>query len=71
MLAQIPDRIRSKVVVAALAICAAGALSSCATHEKPPLISDGTNGRESTIPWNKQEKWESQGQFANMTDRRQ
>lgn len=69
MLVQIPERIRSKVIVAALALCAAGSLSSCATKPEPQLISDGT-GRESSIPWNRQEKWETQGQFANMTDRR-
>jgi hypothetical protein len=70
MLARIPDRIRSNTVVAALALCAAGALSSCATNEKPQLVSDGRTGKESSIPWNKQEKWETEGQFANMTDRR-
>ena len=25
---------------------------------------------DSVIPWNKQESWETQGQFAGMTDRR-
>ncbi len=70
MLAQIPDPIRSKIVLTALALCALSALSSCATKPQPQLVSDGTTGRESTIPWDRQEKWESQGQFANMTDRR-
>ncbi|MFL6528558.1 MAG: hypothetical protein ACJ8IQ_10705 [Chthoniobacterales bacterium] len=45
-------------------------LTSCATKEQPALISDGSATRDSSIPWDKQEKWESQGQFANMTDRR-
>jgi hypothetical protein len=70
MLAQIPDRLRSSLRIAALAVCAAGAHSYCATKEDPPLISDSAATRESSIPWDKQEKWESQGQFANMTDRR-
>ena len=26
--------------------------------------------KESMIPWNKQEKWESEGEFAGMSDRR-
>jgi hypothetical protein len=70
MLAQIPNLIRSRTTLAALALCAAGALSSCATKQQPQLVSDGRTGRESSIPWDKQEKWETQGQFANMTDRR-
>lgn len=70
MLARIPDRTRFSLHIAALAICAAAALTSCATKQEQPLISDTGNKRESSLPWNKQEKWESQGQFANMTDRR-
>ena len=70
MLARIPDRTRFSFRIAALAMCAAFALTSCATKEQPALISDSANTRDSSIPWNKQEKWESQGQFANMTDRR-
>jgi hypothetical protein len=71
MLARIPDRFRSLLRISALAICAVGAFTSCATKEQPPLIGDNTgNTRESSLPWNKQEKWESQGQYAGMTDRR-
>jgi hypothetical protein len=70
MLAQIPNLIRSRTMLAALALCAAGTLSSCATKAQPQLVSDGRTGRESSIPWDKQESWETQGQFANMTDRR-
>lgn len=33
--------------------------SSCATHKRPDLVSDPDGARESTIPWNKQEQWES------------
>jgi hypothetical protein len=47
------------------------ALVACAT-EKPrvALVDDPDAKKESQIPWNKQEKWETQGQFAGMTDRR-
>lgn len=44
------------------------ALSACA-KEKPPLIADESAQRESTIPWNEQEKWESEGQFGGLSDR--
>jgi len=47
------------------------ALVGCAT-EKPQvaLVDDPDAKKESQIPWNKQEKLETQGQFAGMTDRR-
>ncbi len=52
-----------------LFLLAAGvvAFSSCATKPEPQLVSDG-RGRESTLPWNKQEKWENSGQFGAMAD---
>ena len=67
MLAQIPKRrIASFLLFVAFAL-----LAGCATEKpKPALVDDPDAGRESQIPWNKQEKWETQGQFANMTDRR-
>ena len=35
-------------------------LSSCATQKKPDhLVNNPDATRESTIPWNKQEQWES------------
>jgi len=44
---------------------------SCASQkEQVRLVDDPDDHRESTIPWNKQEKWETEGQFAGMTDRR-
>jgi outer membrane biogenesis lipoprotein LolB len=71
MLAQIRNSPRSTSRIAALALLSATTvLTSCATKEQPALISDGSATRDSSIPWDKQEKWESQGQFANMTDRR-
>lgn len=45
-------------------------LSSCATEKKVALVDDPNGKPESQLPWNRQEKWETGGQFANMTDRR-
>jgi len=46
-------------------------IASCATQkEAPRLVDDPDDHHESTIPWNKQEPWETAGQFAGMTDRR-
>jgi hypothetical protein len=35
------------------------------------LVSDPAATRESSLPWNQQEKWEGQGQFGGMADRMQ
>ena len=45
-------------------------LTGCATKPTAQFVNDPDAKKESTIPWNKQEKWESQGAYAGMTDRR-
>jgi len=67
MLARIPKRTISSLLL--LAGCLA--LVACATEkQRVVLVDDPDAKKESQIPWNKQEKWETQGQFAGMTDRR-
>jgi len=69
MRALIPDLKRK--VAAALLLAAASVLVSCASQkEQVRLVDDPDAHGESQIPWNKQERWETGGQFANMTDRR-
>jgi hypothetical protein len=41
--------------------------ASCASKPEPQLISDNT-GRESSLPWNQQERWEQTGQYGDMAD---
>lgn len=69
MLEQI-RKLRSPIVFAL--ICALGTtMVSCAAQQQDArLVSDPDDHHDSTIPWNKQEAWETGGQFANMTDRR-
>jgi hypothetical protein len=44
---------------------------SCASErQQVRLVNDPDDHGDSTMPWNKQEKWETGGQFAGMTDRR-
>ncbi len=50
-------------------LLAAGGLASCATKEQPQLVGDPAGTRESTLPWNKQEKWENTGQLGSMAER--
>jgi hypothetical protein len=45
-------------------------MTSCATQKQTALIQDPDAHHESSIPWNKQESWETGSQFAGMTDRR-
>lgn len=48
------------------------AIVSCAsTKETPRLVDDPDDHGDSSIPWNKQEKWEmAGGQLKEFTDRR-
>jgi outer membrane biogenesis lipoprotein LolB len=46
-------------------------LVSCASDRPVTVVNDPDDNKEkSMIPWNKQEKWESQGNLGNITDRR-
>ena len=45
------------------------ALASCATHKQVALVDDPDQS-ESSIPWNKREKWEDSGPMSGLTDRR-
>jgi outer membrane biogenesis lipoprotein LolB len=58
-----------RVVFSLLLLAAAALFASCA-HEKPALVDDPDSKHEGQMPWNKQEKWETQGQMAGITDRR-
>jgi hypothetical protein len=68
MLAQVRN-LRTFVVPLMLCAFVVG-MTSCATQKDTALVKDSNNGHDSLIPWNKQESWETQGQFAGMTDRR-
>jgi len=70
MLAQI-RRLR-RPITSILLVAAAGTMISCASQkEQVALVKDPDAKPEGTMPWNKQEKWETGGaQFANMTDHR-
>jgi hypothetical protein len=46
----------------------AATLLGCA-KDQPALVDDSSKS-ESSMPWNKQEKWETQGQLGGITDRR-
>jgi outer membrane biogenesis lipoprotein LolB len=68
MLARIPKR---TIATALLSVWCGLFLGACATQKDPPaLVSDPDAKKESQIPWNKQEKWESEGQLSGMSDRR-
>jgi outer membrane biogenesis lipoprotein LolB len=68
MLARIPKR----TIAAGLLLVSCGFfLGACATQKDPPMLVDDPDAKkESQLPWNKQEKWESEGQLSGMSDRR-
>ena len=68
MLAQIRN-LRTIVVSVLLCALVLG-MSSCATQKETALVKDPDDRHDSQIPWNKQEPWETTGQFSAMTDRR-
>jgi hypothetical protein len=68
MLAQV--RNLRAIVVPVLLYALVVTMTSCATHHDTALVNDPDDHHDSAIPWNKQEKWETGGQFAGMTDRR-
>ena len=46
-------------------------LISCASHKEHMALVDDPNGqKESSVPWNKPEKWENTGHLSGLTDRR-
>lgn len=55
----------------ALLLASSALIVSCASDKSQArLVDDPEDHGASTMPWNKQEKWETGGQFAGMTDRR-
>jgi len=69
MLAQI--RKQQRKVAGVLLLAATSMLVSCASQkENVAIVKDPDAKQESAMPWNKQEKWETGGQFANFSDHR-
>jgi hypothetical protein len=66
MLARVPKRTISILLLMAGCLAFVG----CATEKHVALVNDPDAHGESQIPWNKQEKWETQSQFTGMTDHR-
>jgi hypothetical protein len=66
------EQIRNiRVIVVPVLVCAlVVTMTSCATQKETAVVQDPDTKHESSIPWNKQEPWETGGQFAGMTDRR-
>ena len=70
MLAAISDRTVLRIAKAALVVVFAWGLGACATKPEPQLVSSGTD-RESSLPWNEQQKWENTGRLGPMAERLQ
>jgi hypothetical protein len=71
MLVRISDYACFQVVRFLLLVCLVCGLVACA-HDPPPLIADPNGGRETSLPWNEQAKWERDGsaQGLNTAGRR-
>ena len=69
MRALIPD-LKRKIATAFLLASATVFVSCASQKQQVRLVDDPDAHHESTIPWDKQEKWETENQFSGMTDRR-
>jgi len=68
MLAQVHNL---RTIVVPVLLCAVVVtMTSCASQRDTALVKDPDAHYDSAIPWNKQEAWETGGQFQAMTDRR-
>jgi hypothetical protein len=55
-------RKHEKAVVRLLLVSGLSTFVACATQKDPPvLVADPEHKAESTLPWNKQERWELAG----------
>jgi uncharacterized lipoprotein YajG len=55
-------RKRTKFLSRLLLLASLTVLGACATQKEPPrLVNDPDSKPESSLPWNKQEKWEVGG----------
>ena len=63
-------KLRAKLALALLFATTVIFVSCASEKQQVRLVNDPDDRGESTMPWNKQEKWETSGQFAGMTDRR-
>jgi hypothetical protein len=69
MLATIRNRISLRIATLGLVVTAALDLSSCAT-KKEAFIQDPNGKKETTLPWNEQQKWEREGEAAALNQQR-
>jgi hypothetical protein len=58
------------MAIAFVFACASTFISCASQKEKVALVKDPDEKKEGMVPWNKQEKWETQSQFGGITDRR-
>jgi hypothetical protein len=65
MLATIRNRIQFKLALLALLVLPSF-FTSCATKKDTALITDPTDRKETSLPWNEQQKWEREGEAAMM-----
>lgn len=66
MLATIRNRISFRIATLGLVAAAALGLSSCATKKDTALIRDPNDKKETTLPWNEQQKWEREGEASAL-----
>lgn len=69
MLATIRNRIQLKLILLAL-LALPTVFTSCATKKDTAFIHDPSDKKETSLPWNEQQKWEREGEAAALNQQR-
>ena len=70
MLVTIRNRIHLRIVGLLLLATLGLSLSSCATKKDTAFIRDPNDKKETSLPWNEQQKWEREGEAAALNQQR-
>ena len=69
MLATIRNRIHLRIAAAVLFAAVGLGFSSCASKQTA-FINDPNDKKETSLPWNEQQKWEREGEAAALNQQR-
>jgi hypothetical protein len=64
------SRISVKFVALTLLTALAFGFSSCANNKETAFLSDPNDKKETALPWNEQQKWEREGEAAELNQQR-
>jgi hypothetical protein len=70
MLATIRNRIHLRITILALISALTLGFTSCASNKQTAFINDPNDKKETSLPWNEQQKWEREGEAGALNQQR-